>query len=82
MECPEYPCELNKVSGIAGVANIPEIQAQSELTDKILHTDYLETAGSANLNISGSACGIWSNIFLKNGRATALTYPYGWGSGR
>ncbi len=36
---------LNKVGGIAGVANIPEIQAQSELIEKILHTDYLETAG-------------------------------------
>ena len=36
---------LNKVSGIAGVANIPEIQAQSELIKKILHTDYLESAG-------------------------------------
>ena len=36
---------LNKVSGIAGVANIPEIQAQSELIEKILHTDYLESAG-------------------------------------
>ena len=34
-----------RVEGIAGVANIPEIQAQSELIDKILHTDYLETAG-------------------------------------
>jgi len=34
-----------KVSGIASVANIPEIMAQSELIDKILHTDYLEKAG-------------------------------------
>ena len=36
---------LKKVSGIAGVANIPEIMAQSELIDKILHTDYLDNAG-------------------------------------
>ena len=36
---------LNKVGRIAGVANIPEIQAQAELIEKILHTDYLETAG-------------------------------------
>lgn len=36
---------LNKVSGIAGVANIPEIMAQAELIDNILHTDYLEHAG-------------------------------------
>ncbi|MBE6641690.1 MAG: DUF4145 domain-containing protein [Ruminococcaceae bacterium] len=34
-----------KVSGIASVANIPEIMAQSELINKILHTDYLENAG-------------------------------------
>ncbi|MCD7946360.1 MAG: DEAD/DEAH box helicase family protein [Clostridiales bacterium] len=34
-----------KVSGIAGVANIPEIKAQSELIDKILHTNYLDNAG-------------------------------------
>ena len=34
-----------KVAGIAGVANIPEIQAQSELINKILHTDYIENAG-------------------------------------
>ncbi|MCD7769200.1 MAG: DEAD/DEAH box helicase family protein, partial [Oscillospiraceae bacterium] len=36
---------MKKVSGIAGVANIPEIKAQSELIDKILHTDYLDNAG-------------------------------------
>lgn len=34
-----------KVAGIAGVANIPEIQAQSEFIDKVLHTDFVETAG-------------------------------------
>ena len=34
-----------KVSGVAGVANIPEIMAQSELINKILHTDYLDNAG-------------------------------------
>lgn len=34
-----------KVAGIASVANIPEIQAQSELIYKILNTDYVETAG-------------------------------------
>ena len=36
---------LKKVEGIAGVANIPEIQAQSELINKILHTDYIDNAG-------------------------------------
>ena len=34
-----------KVSGIASVANIPEIMVQSELINKILHTDYLNNAG-------------------------------------
>ncbi len=34
-----------KVSCVAGVANIPEIMARSELIDKLLHTDYLENAG-------------------------------------
>ena len=34
-----------KVSGIASVANIPEIMVQSELINKILHTNYLDNAG-------------------------------------
>ena len=34
-----------KVKEIAGVANIPEIKAQTELINKILHTDYLDSAG-------------------------------------
>ncbi|MBR1507154.1 MAG: DEAD/DEAH box helicase family protein [Eubacterium sp.] len=33
-----------KVEGIAHVANIPEIQAQSDIIDKILNTDYIDTA--------------------------------------
>jgi type I restriction enzyme R subunit len=36
---------FDKVSGIASVANIPEIMAQSELINKILHTDYFNNAG-------------------------------------
>lgn len=36
---------LKKVSAVAGVANIPEIRAQSDLINKILHTDYLDAAG-------------------------------------
>ena len=36
---------MNKVSAIASVANIPEIMAQSDLINKILHTDYLDNAG-------------------------------------
>lgn len=35
---------LTKVKAVAGVANIPEIQVQAPLIEKILHTDYLETA--------------------------------------
>lgn len=34
-----------KVNGIASVANIPEIQMQSPLIQKILNTDYLDNAG-------------------------------------
>ena len=34
-----------RVSAIASISNIPEIQMQSELIGKILHSDYLETAG-------------------------------------
>ena len=36
---------FKKVEGIASVANIPEIQMQSELINKILHTNYVENAG-------------------------------------
>ena len=36
---------FKKVKGVASVANIPEIMVQSELINKILHTDYLENAG-------------------------------------
>ena len=36
---------LKKVNAVAGVANIPEIMAQSELIQKILHSSYVEDAG-------------------------------------
>ena len=36
---------MRKVQEIAGVANIPEIMAQADLLNKILHTDYVENAG-------------------------------------
>ena len=36
---------LKKVSAVACVANIPNIMAQSELIDKILHTNYIDNAG-------------------------------------
>ena len=36
---------FKKVEGIASVANILEIQMQSELINKILHTNYVENAG-------------------------------------
>ncbi|MBR1553002.1 MAG: DEAD/DEAH box helicase family protein, partial [Schwartzia sp.] len=36
---------MKKISAVASVANIPEIKAQAELIDKILHTDYLDNAG-------------------------------------
>ncbi|MDE6567182.1 MAG: DEAD/DEAH box helicase family protein [Lachnospiraceae bacterium] len=34
-----------KVAGIASVANIPEIQAESDLINRILNTDYVDNAG-------------------------------------
>lgn len=36
---------MKKVSAIANISNIPEIQSHTDLIDKILHTDYVETAG-------------------------------------
>lgn len=36
---------FQKAEAISKVANIPEIMMQAELIDKILHTDYVETAG-------------------------------------
>ncbi|MCI1655326.1 MAG: DEAD/DEAH box helicase family protein [Lachnospiraceae bacterium] len=36
---------MKKVSGIASVANIPQIQAQKELIERILNTDYVDHAG-------------------------------------
>ena len=36
---------LNKVRGVASVGNIPAIQEQKPLIDKILHTTYLDDAG-------------------------------------
>ena len=36
---------MKRVAGVAGVANIPEIQAQTDLINKILHTDFVDNAG-------------------------------------
>lgn len=36
---------FRRVSAIASIANIPEIQVQAELINKILHTDYVDNAG-------------------------------------
>ena len=36
---------FKRVKGIASVANIPEITAQTDLINTILHTDYVEVAG-------------------------------------
>ena len=61
-----------KVKAIASVANIPEIMVQSELLNKILHTDYLETAGINEFEH------IRENLrnlikYIPTGRATYLT---------
>ena len=37
--------DMKKVAGIASVANIPEIQAQTDLINKILNSDYIENCG-------------------------------------
>lgn len=34
-----------KVAAVASVANIPEIMTQSDLIEKLLHTDYIDNAG-------------------------------------
>lgn len=36
---------IKRVASVAGVANIPEIQAQTDLINQILHTDFVENAG-------------------------------------
>ena len=36
---------IKKIQCIASVANIPEVAAQSDLINKLLHTDYLENCG-------------------------------------
>lgn len=36
---------FKKVTGISNIANIPEIQVQAELINKILNTDYVDSAG-------------------------------------
>ena len=36
---------MKRVQGIASVANIPEIRAQSDFINTLLHTDYIEEAG-------------------------------------
>ena len=36
---------MKRVQGIAGVANIPEIRAQSDFLNTLLHTSYIEDAG-------------------------------------
>ena len=36
---------LRKVAAVAQVGTIPEVKKQSELIDKVLHTDYLDRAG-------------------------------------
>ena len=39
---------IRKTEGIAGVSNIPEIAAQRDLIQKILHTGYVDNAGTGD----------------------------------
>jgi type I restriction enzyme R subunit len=36
---------MKRVSSVASVANIPEVQAHTEFINKVLHTDYVDNAG-------------------------------------
>ena len=36
---------VKRVESLSGIANVPEIMVETDLLDKILHTDYLERAG-------------------------------------
>ena len=36
---------MKRVASVAGVANIPEIQAQTDFINQVLHTDFVENAG-------------------------------------
>ena len=40
---------VKRVGLISGIANIPEIMARSEIINKIIHTDYLDSAGITQL---------------------------------
>ena len=63
---------FKKVSGIAGVANIPEIMAQAELIRKILHTDFLDNAGINEFeNIRESLRGLVK--YIQGGHPTYTT---------
>ena len=42
---PAAEAVMKKVAAVAKVANIPEIEQQAELIDRILHTDYVDNAG-------------------------------------
>lgn len=52
-----------KVAGIASVANIPEIQAQTDLINRILNTDYVDHAGINEFEeIREKLCGLMKYI--------------------
>ena len=54
---------MKKVSAVASVANIPEIQAHKDLLHKILHTDYMESVGVEDLeNIRKTLRGLMKYI--------------------
>ncbi len=40
---------MKRVSGIASLGNIPKVKVQSELINKILHTDYIDDCGIIDL---------------------------------
>jgi len=63
---------IKKVKGIAEVANIPEIAAQSELINKILHTSYIDDAGISDFeNIRENLRGLMK--YIPGGRTKYIT---------
>lgn len=45
-----------KINAVASVANIPEIMAQADFLNKLIHTDYIANAGINELNVSVKIC--------------------------
>lgn len=65
---------VKKVKGIATVANIPEIQAQSPLLEKILHTNYVEESDLDDFEIIRKSLRDLIKYIPKQGRIYETDY--------